>query len=553
MVSLSKLYHPNYTANEYEKIKFRLTMEGGQAFIDEYLKKVNSKETEAEFQVRKSVTYNPAFAKATLVDVRNNIFSRMIDISRDGGSTLYQSSIAGEEKGVDLKGSSMTAFIGQSILLELMSLGRIGVYIDRATIPSSATLLDTMEKPPYLYTYKCEDIHHWTYGKDGKLSALKLAETKKVMNSEYDFIESVSEGYRLLEKKGDSVTVKFFDNNDIQQGVTTVLPLTEIPFVIFELENSLLRDVADYQIALLNLSSSDLNYALKSNFPFYIEQQKQAMKNNVKEGEPTVKIGPMQGRGYSEGLNAPAFIAPPDSPIRVSMDKQDQMKKEIRELVNVALLTLGDGRGLESGLGYIALELERGEREIAKIWSEYEDDEPATIKYPNNYQLKTDKDRYDEVDQLGKIRSEVPSLEFKKALSKQMVETALSGKVDVFTLQKIYKEIDDAQVIVVNPDKIIADFEAGLVSAETASVASGYGPDEYKQAQIDKIKRTEELMLAQQKFGRLGVDNNTRQSNTTVDQNAPVSNLGARGADTTPAGKAQAVAEKKVNQTVKGK
>jgi hypothetical protein len=33
-----------------------------------------------------------------------------------------------------------------------------------------------------------------------------------------------------------------------------------------------MEDIADYQIALMNLESSDINYMLKSNFPFYVEQ-----------------------------------------------------------------------------------------------------------------------------------------------------------------------------------------------------------------------------------------------------------------------------------------
>ena len=37
----------------------------------------------------------------------------------------------------------------------------------------------------------------------------------------------------------------------------------------------MIKDVVNHQIALLNLGSSDVNYALKSNFPFYIEQKDQ--------------------------------------------------------------------------------------------------------------------------------------------------------------------------------------------------------------------------------------------------------------------------------------
>ena len=51
--------------------------------------------------------------------------------------------------------------------------------------------------------------------------------------------------------------------------------MTRIPFVLLDIGDSMIKDVVNHQIALLNLGSSDVNYALKSNFPFYIEQKDQ--------------------------------------------------------------------------------------------------------------------------------------------------------------------------------------------------------------------------------------------------------------------------------------
>jgi len=53
----------------------------------------------------------------------------------------------------------------------------------------------------------------------------------------------------------------------------TELELTRIPFVLLDINGSLIKDVAQHQIALLNLGSSDVSYALRSNFPFYVEQR----------------------------------------------------------------------------------------------------------------------------------------------------------------------------------------------------------------------------------------------------------------------------------------
>ena len=51
------------------------------------------------------------------------------------------------------------------------------------------------------------------------------------------------------------------------------LKLKRIPFVLLDIGDSLIKDVCDYQIALLNLLSSDISYALRSNFPFFVRQE----------------------------------------------------------------------------------------------------------------------------------------------------------------------------------------------------------------------------------------------------------------------------------------
>ena len=69
-----------------------------------------------------------------------------------------------------------------------------------------------------------------------------------------------------------------------------------------------------------------------------------------------------------------------------------------------------DSGGLEAGLSYIGLVLESAERKIAEFWAAYEDRvvarrKVATIKYPDRYSLKTDKDRIDEATSLSKLMS----------------------------------------------------------------------------------------------------------------------------------------------------
>ena len=62
-------------------------------------------------------------------------------------------------------------------------------------------------------------------------------------------------------------------DRDGNPGGVIQLELRRIPFVLLDIGDSMIKDVVNHQIALLNLGSGDVNYALKSNFPFYVEQR----------------------------------------------------------------------------------------------------------------------------------------------------------------------------------------------------------------------------------------------------------------------------------------
>ena len=85
--------------------------------------------------------------------------------------------------------------------------------------------------------------------------------------------------------------------------------------------------------ALLNLGSSDVSYALNSNFPFYTEQTDgraggASLKPIESEngtasagGKPSagnrdIKVGVTKGRLYPLKAERPGYIAPPSEPLR---------------------------------------------------------------------------------------------------------------------------------------------------------------------------------------------------------------------------------------------
>ncbi len=528
--------HPEYDLLSSDWNKFRLTYAGGEAFRDEYLKTFSSREDPSEFAARKNSTYVPAHAKAAVNDVKNAIFQRMIDIARKGGPESYEVAITGNKGGVDLAGNSMDSFIGRLVLPELLSMAKVGIYVDKPRLDEGADLHTQRNVRPYLYMYKVEDIRSWVINDQNQLVSLLLRDHREQIDDQYGLVVEEIEEYRLLKLTENGVTVQFFDDAGVEDTTRqVVLNLTQIPFVLGEIGTSLLTDTADYQIALMNLSSSDMNYAFKSNFTFYTEQynptadimqhrQSDASDATSKPGtaaeakkarDKEIKVGATKGRRYSKGLDRPGFIHPSSEPLNASMEKQEKMKQEIRQLINLAITNIEprrasaeskqlDERGLEAGLSYIGLELEYMEREVARIWAQYENrrsPNPATIQYPKKYSLKTDEDRRKEAKELTKQAAEVPSKKYQKETMKEVADITIGFKVSSEDLLTIHKEIDSADVVIMNGETIRQDVEAGLLSKETGSKARLYPANEVKKAAEEHIARLEAIAISQSKDG----------------------------------------------------
>lgn len=519
--------HPEYIACHQDWEKWRLVYEGGDDFISRYLKKFSRRESNADFVQRKQITPNPSFAAAAVNDIKNSIFQRMVDITREGGSPTYQAAVKGSLGGVDLCGSTMNYFIGHCILPELLTMGKVGIFIDMPPIPPGASLADTMNMHPYLYYYRVEDILSWTpcnFGQPGQFKSVLL----RHWVIEYDEATGLANGRRQVLRRlwVDSETGLVNEERNWGEEGSTIITtsLREIPFIVLDIKKSLLADVANHQIALLNLVSSDIAYALKANFPFYVEQQDlragshhlietltpdaAAVEGSQQGRDREIVVGAVQGRIYPLNTERPSFINPSSEPLEASMKLQEKLEKDIRLLVNLAVTNLGlaasaeskemDRVGLEAGLSYIGLVLENGERQIARHWAAYENSEPATIRYPERYSLKSDKDRRDEAKDHDRLKFSVPSVTFQKRINKDIVNILLGGKISIEELNRIYAEIDAANYQTSDPDIIEKDIDKGLVSMETAAKARGYNADEIEQARMDQAIRLRLIQEAQQ-------------------------------------------------------
>lgn len=540
--SVTRIYHPNYLAELGNWKMYRLVGKGGEDFLEEYLIKRKQESTE-DFIARKKITYIPAFAKTALTQIQGSIRQRLTEVSRLNGSKNYQVAVKGlpDGSGVDRNASSMNKFIGTKVLEELTMMGGVGIYIDApATRTTLSTLQDDTYTVPYLYTFPVEGIRSWAYDKlnPTKLQKLLLSEFIEVLDPEFGLTIAFEERYRYYSLDGDGqVTCKFFNKDGLQVNLNHELSdviypigLSRIPFVFAQLSSSLLADIARYQIALLNLGSTDMKYAYEGSTVFLVEQYDQASPDNyfkqttedetvdsalpVGTKDPKTRfLGIDRGMRIPTGVEFPKYVSPDMTPLETSMKKQETLKQQIQELVNQVLRSITsrasdsdthavNERREEDGLKVIGDELEHAETLIAEIWAEYEGTgNVAEVNYPKTYQFKTDQDRRTEALELGKLLYVVPSKKGQKEVSKRIAYTILNGDISDDGMAEIYKEIDEAKGTLADPLVIAKLVEESILSPETAAVQIGFPPGEAQNAEDARVRRAEQIAKVQTPTG----------------------------------------------------
>lgn len=535
-IKISKIQHPYYTNNLLDWQKWRRCYEGGRLFKTTYLERYSIKEDAKDWQRRLNITPIPRFAGAAIDEIANSITVRLPDVKRVGGSKSYLEACDGKEGGVDKEGLSMSAYLARNVLPPLLSLARVGVCIDREPVSERATYADGLRNTPYIYKYDAENIVSWDaqiVNNELYFKTLLLSENWQT----YDTATGLPNGVELRYRRywindNGKVMVQFYvedkeatkslsDQSEVEykeQGPPNELNLKTIPFVMYGLTASLMRDVADHQIALLNLESSEVSYGYQGNFPIYVEEAderqamthlKQATMEGKVDGVPNIDVGVSRGRRYPRGMNPPAFISPSGEPLLVSMKKSQQLKDDIRKLVGLTVSTLQPGHAsaaskaasnqtIENGLAVIGNELEVGERKINRIWAEYMNEETSEISYPTTYALITQKDRIGLAKDMSELINSVPSKCFAKEASVQLAQILFQDSVSPETMSEMEEQIREANFITSDPDAIMNDLNLGLVSQVTASNARGYdGETEVPIANKEHAERAARIVTAQ--------------------------------------------------------
>ena len=531
MTEVIKIRHPDYVSRISDWQYWRRAYDGGKNFVRKHLTKFSDRESDASFKERLDLTYVPAFAATSISEIKNAIFRRFNDIDRKVDSETYNKAITGSNGGIDRKSGAISNFIGDTVLTELLVQAKVGVFVDMPNSDAPISAYEAQYMQPYMYIYRAEDILSWSVDPNTEtLTSVLLIEQVEVIDDDSGLVARKEKQYRHYRKTEEGVTCTIYGVDGKVRKTITAIGMKEIPMAIAELPNSLMERVVDYQTALMQLTSSDLMYSIKANFPIYTEQgtpaysaaeaagitgrQHRPIKpesraaaavgstasvtepaNNTdgsqsvqqQKNPNVVTMGATIGRRYSIGSERPGFIHPSSEPLTASMEKEEQMKKEIRQLVHLTVKDFSakmasadskdrDNLPLESGLSYVGLILQKLEVHLARLWCAYEKNNrpDITIKYPTDYSIDNQEETNSEIKSLTEEIDTVPSLTFKKLAAQRIARLRLRGSVSQADMDKIVKEIESATIIVASPKIREEAVREGFLSKEDAAKAATF-------------------------------------------------------------------------------
>lgn len=509
-IQFNKLISENLQTDLFERsdwTEWRYCYAAGQRFRDEYLEKFSDRETKKEFRRRASLTPIPSYARLEINRVKNALSQRFRDISRRGGTAAWKEAVDGIGRGVDRRGSSMNSYLTKYLLPEVLVMRRVGVLVDAPRVTGTSAADVPQNFRPYLNYYPVETIERLVPAPVDSPSdwrAVMLRDTDREFDVETGATNDVNRFryYYLDPDRDNKVTIETVDEKGVEARAPVYTNLEKIPFVIYDILESLIKDVCSYQIAHLNLISADTAYALDANYPLMVRQRGNAVPAHLLGEDDEADVGAQKGLWYDRGLNPPAWISPDVAPINTSLNLRKGFREEVRELVTGALASLGDEGTMDSGLAFIGQCLEDAEARLWDHWAAYEQANPArrrtpVIAYPDDWSLKTDEERIDEANKYVDLMNKLPGQSGKKEASKIAYERLYQGRLSTKELDKIKADVDAAPYTTSDAKIIVEAKKEGLVSAKTGSMALGFNEDEAEQAKKDQEDKAKAIAAAQ--------------------------------------------------------
>lgn len=542
-LNLRNLINLFLTADLYDQsdwTEWRYCYDSGRIFRDRFLVKFDDREKQADFDRRSKLTPIPGYATKEINGVKNSLAIRFQDINRRDASPELEALLAGEGRGIDLRGSSMNAFLTKTILPDLLVMGKVGVFVLAPEVPGISKADVPEGFRPFLAPYAIEDFRAVPAPLDSPSDwASVIVRDRKVTPDVYQGTQRIVESYKyywLDPQRGDRVSVQRIDAEGKESGPPIYTEMTAIPFVAFDILESLMRKVAAHQIALLNMISADSSYAVDSNFSFLVRQRGNNAPAYLEGGEDKAEVGVKKGLFYGKGLDPPAFISPPSGPLEWSLNLRRELKEEVKELVRGTLSNLGEDGSLEAGLAFIGGCLEDAENRIWGHWTWFESRDERkrkvpVIDYPDSWSLKTDEERLAEANSFLDLAERLSGTAGKKQAIKTAYARLWQGKVDSKTLEAFRQEVDDAPYTTSNPEIIKLAGELSLAGADTLSAALGFAEGEANKGRRDREERALAQANAQREVAAAGGSPGSVPGSMKDAQVNPRANAEARAAD----------------------
>ena len=587
-MEIGKLKHPEYMSFVREWMKFWAAYQGGQQFVSAYLKRYSKRESKRDFENRISVTYNPPDSQSAMNDVRDALLTHMHEVTRSGDPRY----VAMMESDVDTFRSSMTTFVGTAILPRLLSQGKVFVFVDAppASAAPQVTPAESGGKPltraeeekqlPYLWAFHAEQCLSWTYDDRGRMTSALIELLSDVVDPYTGLTVGAQKEYRLLKllQPGEMVgnvtgpgVVVVITSADGTVKSINLLDLDRVPIVEFRIAQALMTDIADMQVALMNLTSTDMAFLFRGNFPLYTEQydpataiiaptarkkreltdtQSRDIELDDTDGRGS-SIGGNTGRRYTKGLQRPGYVSPPTENLRASMEKQGKIGQSIRAALDLAMTALSvaaveqsgeskkqDRVGLSAGLRYIATQLENGEREINDIIHLYlgERTIEGTVEYPSEFSEPDAAERDAELKRLQESRAAVRSETYQREMSKRIAESQLTGITDEETLEEIRTEIDEALWFDESTSRagiVNNDVREQLISRETGAILRGYDADETAKRLAEQEVAADSRAFGREAIPGEGIPADGAPADGIPADGAPIASLAMNGAQVT--------------------
>lgn len=514
--------HKNFF-HDLEWVKWRTCFEGGAAFRDEYLEKFTDREDPKDFERRRKLTPIPAFAKRSINAVKNAIAQRLPDVVRREGTKEWEAAVAGDGRGVDLRGSSMNGYLVRNILAELLVMGRVGVLVDAPKLDTvegrTVSQADVGDFQPFLNRFVSEASPILIESQNDSRSdwSSVLLETQR---HKFNLITKKNECIRSFryywteETRGDLVNVVFLDDTGVVKSHIHETDMDQIPFVVYDIGVSLMADACPYQITMLNMLSADSNYAIDANYSFLVRQRgNDNIGSHLKggKGSDTARTGATKGLYYGKNEAPPAFISPPTEPMTVSLELRNAMKAEIHELVTGSISGLGADGSIEAGLAFIGTVMQSAEQRIWDHWTRFEESregkrKSTVVAYPLDWSQKTEQERNEETKALLELSAMMGGQKAKKGLVKMAIDSRYRGKISTPDIDAMKLEIDKAPYSTSDPKIIIPAVEKKIFSAETGALALGANAGEGTKAMDDAAKRAKVVVAAQAEAGRIAAE-----------------------------------------------